>query len=241
MNLGIALFCTGKYIMFLDNYIKTCEQNYLPNTTKKYFIFTDGEFTVDSQVDYEHIYIKKIGWPLDTLKRYAILNQHKDKFIDMDYISVTNANVIFPETVLEHEVLPTEDGGWMSTIAHPWWFNKTDNTQFPFERNPASTAYVKPGEGEMYYQACFIIGRKDKFFELAKFVEEQSEIDLLKNLIAIYWDESYINKYWISNPPTKLSPAYCHPDPEIYNIGLSPKIVQLEKGRFGGHTYLREG
>lgn len=240
MNLGIALFCTGKYVMFLDQYIKTCEENYLPNTNKKYYIFTDSEVKLENNINYEHIFQEKLGWPLDTLKRYEIINKYKDRFSDMDYISVTNANVIFPVKVYEDEVLPTAEGGWMSTIAHPWWYDKTDNTQYPFERNPVSTAYVAPGEGQMYYQACFIVGRNQEFFKLASFVEEQSNIDMEKNFIAIYWDESYINRYWVNNPPTKLSPAYCHPDPEVYNIGLTPKIIQLEKGRYGGHGYLRE-
>jgi hypothetical protein len=238
MKLGIALFCTGKYRMFLDEYVKSCEKYFLPTVKKTYFIFTDDAVLFDN-VSYEHIPLKKIGWPLDTLKRYAIINQYENLFNEMDYILVTNVNMIFADTVEEQEIFPTENDNWLASVDHPNHYDKTDYINFPYEKNPASTAYVPPEDRGKYLQACFVLGRKKEFFELAKYVEEQSEIDLQNSFIAIYWDESYINKYWVNVPPRILSPAYSLPDPRAYNFPFPPKIIQLEKGLHGGHDFLR--
>ena len=84
MKIGFALFCTGKYRMFLDGYIKTCEEKFLKNSHKKYFIFTDEEVVLDEGIDYQWIPLQKMGWPYDTLRRYATINKHKEIFNDMD-------------------------------------------------------------------------------------------------------------------------------------------------------------
>ena len=131
----------------------------------------------------------------------------------------------------------SSDLNWLASVDHPNHFDKTDYHNFPYEGNPASTAYVAPEDRKKYLQACFVLGRKKEFFELSKFVEEQSEIDLQNNLIGVFWDESYVNKYWLNITPKILSPAYAYP--ELYNIPFSKKIVQLEKGLYGGHSYLR--
>ncbi len=238
MKIGFALFCTGKYRMFLDGYIKTCEEKFLKNSHKKYFIFTDEEVVLDEGIDYQWIPLQKMGWPYDTLRRYAMINKHKEVFNDMDYLLSTNVNMIFNEEVTEEELLPTEQDNWMASVHHPNWFDKEDATQFPYERNPISTAYVAPEESGRYLQACFIVGRREEFLKMSQYVEEQSELDIANhNFIAIYWDESYINKYWLSNPPRILSPSYAYP--ELYNIDAPKKVLQIEKGLHGGHSYLR--
>ena len=63
MKLGIIVFCTGKYRIFLDKYITTCEEKFLPNMHKTYFIFTEDTVKFDSNISYKHIPFKKLGWP----------------------------------------------------------------------------------------------------------------------------------------------------------------------------------
>jgi hypothetical protein len=186
MKVGFAIFCTGKYRMFLDKYVKTCEEKFLKNSHKKYFIFTDEEVILDGEIDYQWIPLQKMGWPYDTLRRYAVINKHKEVFDDMDYLLSTNVNMYFNEEVTEDEIIPTEEHGWMASVHHPNWFDKEDTTQFPYERNSISTAYVAPEESGRYLQACFIVGRKEEFLKMSQYVEEQSELDISNhNFIAI--------------------------------------------------------
>ena len=238
MKLGIALFCTGKYRMFLDEYVKSCEKYFLPNTQKTYFIFTDDPVSFEN-ISYRYIEQKKIGWPLDTLKRYAIINQHENLFDEMDYILVTNANFVFNELTEEHEVIPLENDNWLASVDHPMYFDKEMTTELPYERNPESSAYVAFGDEKKYLQACFVLGRKQEFFQLSRYVEFESEKDLKKNFISRFWDESYINKYWLTISPRVLPPSYCYPDPRVYSINADKKIIMLEKGLYGGHDFLR--
>ena len=49
-----------------------------------------------------------------------------------------------------------------------------------------------------------------------------------KNIIAIWHDESHINRYFIDNPPTIiLSPSYCYP--ENLKLPYKKRLLALDK------------
>jgi hypothetical protein len=236
-TIGILLFCTGKYVKFLDNYITSCEKFFLPDVKKKYFIFTDNQPELPDGISYQYIQQPKLGWPYDTLKRYEIAYDQKHIFEGIDYLIMTNANFVYNETVISEEIFPTEQENWLASIDHPNWYDKNNYSEFPYEGRVQSTAYVAPEDRRKYLQACLVLGRTQEFLQLAKYVKEQSAIDLANGIIGMYWDESYINKYWLSFPPKILPPNYSYP--ETYNIPGPKKIIMLEKGLHGGHDFLR--
>lgn len=234
---GILLFCTGKYIKFLDNYVTSCEKNFLPDVKKKYFIFTDSEVNFPETVNYQYIFQAKLGWPYDTLKRYEIVYDKKELFEGMDFLLMTNANFVYNEVVMSDEIFPNEQDNWFASIDHPNWYDKDNYRDFPYEGRQESVAYVAPEERRKYLQACLVIGRTPEFLDLAKFVKEESAKDLARGIMGMYWDESYVNKYWITKQPKVLPPNYSYP--ETYNIPGPKKIIMLEKGLHGGHDFLR--
>jgi histo-blood group ABO system transferase len=70
---------------------------------------------------------------------------------------------------------------------------------------------------------------------MAHYMQENIKADLAKNIIAIWHDESHLNRYFIDNKPTKiLSPSYCYP--ESWQLSYPKRLLALDKN----HQNMRE-
>ena len=91
------------------------------------------------------------------------------------------------------------------------------------------------GEGKMYYAGGFNGGKPEHFLKMSQTIVDNVEKDWEKGLIAVWHDESHMNRYLIDNPPTvELNPSYCYPEaarinPGGWNVPFDAKIVALEK------------
>jgi histo-blood group ABO system transferase len=96
------------------------------------------------------------------------------------------------------------------------------------ETNPISTACIYPHEKLQYFAGGFNGGDKSEYLKMSKTISQNIDKDLEKNFIAIWHDESHINRYMIDNPPTKiLDPSYCYP--ESWNLPFDKKLLALDK------------
>ena len=50
MKIAILYICTGKYNIFWKDFYTSCEKNFIPNSEKHYFVFTDAE-----NIDFEKV------------------------------------------------------------------------------------------------------------------------------------------------------------------------------------------
>lgn len=234
-TIGIVYICTGKYIQFLEDFLSTAEVNFLPNHKKEYFIFTDSQLDNPDPNKFHIISQEKLGWPYDTLNRFHIINNNIGSEINhIDYIYFCNANLIINEPIDEN-ILPNLEYN-MVGVNHPGQY-KLSNTEFTYERNPNSLAYIPLGEGKYYYQGCLFGGTKDAFLKMSKELQKNIDIDLSKDIIALWHDESHLNNYFYKFPPKTLDPSYANP--EAFYIPFEKKIIQLDKNKLGGHDFLR--
>ena len=108
-----------------------------------------------------------------------------------------------------------------------------------YDRNPNSLAFVPPGEeGENYYAGGFNGGKTECFLKMAEVIADRVNQDLEKDVIALWHDESQMNRYLIDNPPTlSLTPTYCFAEEQMGNPNYpyEPKIIALKKN----HNELR--
>lgn len=239
MKIAYLTLATGKYNIFIEGLVNSGNQNFLTEDNVDFIIFTDDKNeTLKKLKKTKIIYQEKLGFPYDTLKRYHIINKNIEMLKSYDYIFYGNVNMIFNK-VISNKILPDETQNNLVAVAHPGYYN-TKNTEYPYERNPISTAYVKYGEeNNMYYQGCFYGGKTENFLKMSEEIENNINEDLKNNIIAIWWDESHTNKYFIKYPPKALAPSYAFP--EIYpNLPFDKKIIQLDKNNHGGHSFLRE-
>ena len=237
MKIAYITTATGKYSTFIDELVNSGKLNFFPNDETDFIIFTDDETqNFKKEKNKKIVFQKQSEFPYDTLKRYHFVNSI-EHMLNYDYLFYGNVNMVFKEKI-SHNILPDETQNNLLAVAHPGYYDKK-NIEYPYERNSKSTAYIKHGEeGNMYYQGCFYGGKKEDFLKMSRELQKNIDEDLKNNIIAIWWDESHTNKYFMKFPPKALSPAYAFP--EVYpHLPFKKRILQLNKTRFGGHSFLR--
>lgn len=240
-KIGILYICTGKYDIFWKDFYLSCEKYFIKNYEKEYFVFTDAKKIYGEVEDknIHKIYQEQLPWPLGTLLRFHIFNKHKNLYDNVDYLIFMNANLLFIDKI-DDSILPIKEK--LFFVQHPGYSNKK-NLKFPYDRNKKSTAFIPYFKGKYYIAGGLNGGKTIDFLNMSKQLEENINKDFKNNIIALWHDESQVNKYIIDKDNIKiLSPQYLCPDsidgyPWLKKI--SPKIIIRDKNNYGGHDLLR--
>jgi len=229
MNIGIICLANGPYSIFINNLIESCEEKFLPKYNKEYFIITDNENSYDKKSNCTTILKPRNGWPLDCLLRPKYSYELEEITKHLDYLYFFNANIYIYSEINE-DILPDKSG--LIGVEHPYYTHR-QNQLFTYDRNEKTNAYISFGEGEIYYQACFWGGLTKNFIELSKTIDNWTDQDIQNGVEPVWLDESYLNKYFLLNPPKTLPSTYAWPEIlPIYENSLTVKIVQLEKNNY---------
>ncbi|SFH53626.1 Glycosyltransferase family 6 [Lachnospiraceae bacterium NLAE-zl-G231] len=230
LKIAILYICTGEYNVFWKDFYISFEKFFLTSYEKHYFVFTDAKkiYNEDCYKRIHKIYQKNLGWPENTLFRYEMFFSIREYLKEFDYTFFFNANVICKDVIVGEEFLPLKEG--LLVVQHPGFFD-VPNYRFPYDRNKKSSAYIPYGKGQVYVCGGINGGKTNVFLDLIKELKNRIELDYKKGIIALWHDESQINKYILEHSAYKLlSPSYCYP--EGWNIPFIPKLVVLDKNKF---------
>lgn len=229
-KIGILYICTGKYVIFWENFYKTAQEFLLKQYSKHYFVFTDS-IVINSNENITVIQKKYEGFPMDSLLRFEIFNGIKQHLVKYDYIYFFNSNMSFVAPVSE-EIFPDRFPSGLTGVIHPGHYNRNP-FWFPYERNPKSAAMIsyKPGR-KKYFAGCLFGGKTDAFLELAEKCAGKIRDDLNNEIIAVYHDESHLNQYFSDKKILELDPGFAFP--EGWDIPFSARIIILNKVLHGG-------
>lgn len=219
-KIGMVVIATNKYTQFIPPLMKSAQRFFMPGHDVRMFVFTDG--TVPPHPMITRIEQEHMPWPHTTLQRYNIFHKHREQLSEMDYLFYSDADMRFVATVGD-EILPDTDTGLVGT-EHPGFYGGRQGT---YETNPLSMAYVVPGKAKTYYAGGFNGGTSQAFLKMAEYIAGNVTTDLNNDIIAIWHDESHMNRYFIDHPPKTLSPSYCYP--ESWNIPFEKKLLALDK------------
>jgi hypothetical protein len=226
MKIAFLTIATNKYNIFADILSKSLDK-YCKLLNFDLFVFGNSELSYKPLNFNIHThYITHTPHPVGTLLRYNYYLEKKNELEQYDYLYHIDCDMQLVSNVGD-EIL----GDRVCTL-HPGWFLRHDIESFEYDRNPTCKAFVdvkdprvKPG---CMYQNCFKGGNSHEFIKMASSIRNDCEIDLRNNIVARWHDESYMNKYMLDNPPTKLlSPGYAYP--EKWNLQVEKKIVHLDK------------
>ena len=172
-----------------------------------------------SQIEHE-------DWPIPTLKRYNYFVKEKDFISQFDYCYYLDVDMGIIDKVGD-EVL----GDLVATM-HPYQ-SFYPKEQRSYDRNPKSLACVPAGEeGEKYYAGGFNGGSTKEFLKMSEVIADRVTKDLENGVIALWHDESHMNRYLIDNPPSlSLTPTYCFAEEQMNNASYpyDAKIIALKK------------
>lgn len=234
MKIAILYICTGKYDIFWKDFYLSSEKYFFKNEQKHYFVFTDSNNIYDSDSEnVEVIYQENLSWPGNTLFRFKMFKRIEEKLKNYDYIFFLNGNALFLQAV-DKEILPEDDR--IIVVQHPGFFDKK-REEFTYDNNPKSLAYIAPNEGEVYVCGGFNGGTSSAYLEMINELNDNIDKDYENNIIALWHDESHINKY-ILNHKYKLLPAsYMAFDEK--EMPFEKKVIVRDKEKYGGHEFLR--
>ena len=232
MKVAITFIGTNKYLDFLPKYYENVEKYFLPNTEKTIFAFTDGELN-DTPDNLKVYHQEHLEWPFITLKRFEIINKAREEIEKHDWLVFIDGDALPVTTITEEEFFKDKP---LFGVHHPCHFlGMEPHTQAPgaYDQNPNSEAYVDTSKGlpEVYYQGCFWGGKVPNVCAMIDELEARVNRDLEKNVVALWHDESQINKYFLERLDMvhTYGPEYAFPEVFKDYCQFSPKIVHLAK------------
>ena len=233
MKVAIIFIGTSKYINFLPKFYENIEKYFLPNSQKTFLVFTDGELE-DPPENIIPYYQEHLEWPYITLTRFEIINKAKDEISKNDLMVFLDADTLVVDTVNENEFI--SDNHDLFGVHHPCHhlgMPPHDKSPGAFETNSLSLAYVntKKESSSVYYQGCLWGGKVPTVFKMIDELQDRVNRDLEKNVIAVWHDESHINRYFIDHPDMiyTLGPEYAYPEVFSEYCNFEPKIIHLAK------------
>ncbi len=217
MKIGLLLIATGKYDRFVAPLIESARKFFLTNHEITFFLFTDSD-KFNNEKDVIVTPKKHTKYPGPTLTRYNTFISNKEKLLKMDYLFYCDIDMLFVDVVGD-EILSERVG----TI-HPGYVGKRGTP----ETRPESLAYIPPDQNMIYYAGGFNGGTSESFLKMCEILDTNIKKDLENKIIAIWFDESHLNKYFVDNPPTNsLSPSYCYP--ESWGLPYKKRLLALDK------------
>ena len=241
MNIGVLYIATGRYITFWEVFFKSAEKYFITEATKHYFVFTDTQNPIKGEDTkrVKRIYQQKLGWPYDTLMRFDIFLKAEKELEQMDYIFFFNANIKFIGNIEVQEFLPIKEN--LLGVRHPIILD--NRNMFTYDRTPHSLAYMKEGEGYHYFMGSLNGGKTKNYLALIHTLAKNTKKDLENNIIALWHDESHLNRYFYDHKDeVRILPiGYMESEKRKYENIENTKIILQDKGhyRFGGHKWLR--
>ena len=231
MKVAITFIGTNRYLDFLPKYYEHIEKYFLPNTEKVFLIFTDGELNeLPNNIKVYHQ--EHLEWPYITLKRFEILNKAREEIEHCDWLVFLDADTRVVDTVTEEEFF--SDKPYFG-VHHPCHALKMQpHTEYPgaFETNTNSRAGVtEEDDTSMYYQGCLWGGRVPEVMDMIEELDSRVEEDLSNDVIAVWHDESQLNKFYseVKEDVHLLGPEYAYPEVFKDYCNFDPKIVHLAK------------
>lgn len=249
LHAGLLIVATGRYAAYVGPLLEDCRQHFLKAHQRTVFVFSDSKPVAQDGLNVVHIPTAHEPWPMPTLKRNHFFCGAEAElartdvlyYLDADTRIVAELNdTLLPDP--EHDLVAVRHPGFcgrylgdsyaaraLRKLGLPWprrhWLDEPKRGSY--ETNPKSTAYVAPHEGKVYFMGGFYGGRTQAFLRMAHTLRDNIDRDLTQGLIAVWHDESHLNRYLIDQAPKQLSPSYGYP--ESWDLPFEPRILLLDK------------
>jgi len=239
MKVAVIFIGTEKYLNFLPAWYEGCEQFLLPNVDKKYIIFTDGEIpeSPDNAIVYHQEHLE---WPFITLYRFKMIQKCFDDIQDCDWLLFLDADMRVVDTVNTEDLI--DETKKYIGVHHPCHYLKMqphDELPGSFDVTPLSKACVAESDDlSVYVQGCLWGGKLPYVMDMITELDQRIDDDYKNNIIAMWHDESHLNKFYIENRKDVFvaSPSLAYPEIFAKACTFEPKIVHLSKDNSKYHV-----
>jgi FkbM family methyltransferase len=217
-NIAVIFIGLGKYSLFYDRFYESIQENFLPDTKKQFFIFSDEDFLVRGRVaDYsdDETFIKTgtFNSARDIkLHKFHFIKSAWDKIKEYEYVVYFDADNLVRQPIKEEDFFNHNKA--LVGVVHPW--GSIRDSKEKFESNPLSGAFIEEDKiNILYHQSCFWGGTTSKIEEMVNECYDSLEKDIEtghKNKDKIC-DEVHVNRYFALNEENlhSLGKEYANP------------------------------
>lgn len=206
-TINVLVLASGeRHSAFAKKMIASVEKYFCVGISKKFIIFTDNPKLF---IGFNQSTIVKIDYlpkPLITLMRFHYFLRVKDLIGDNDLVYYIDSDMEIVKNINIKEIKPDEENQYV-VVQHPWAVS--EENQWILCQNKESTAFVQ--NVKTYYQGCFYGAQKKDFYKLVEECNYNINKDLDNRLIAVWHDESHLNKYLHSKNVKTLDYSYAMP------------------------------
>lgn len=247
LTLGIMTIATNVYIDYWEDMVVSLESNLFEGQTCVAHVFTE-------QVDRAKVFAKKLTkvlvevheipgyrWPDATIRRYEVFSKFSNS-INQDVVMHLDADMIILENVFNDLVAAVKEKD-VALVAHPGFWNRkltplarlksiltrSKTINGSWETRPESEAFVDSDTRKPYVCGGIWLGKNQAIFDLVKKLAKSVEIDRAKSIMAVWHDESHLNKWASKNDFELLTPEFCFVSEYKHLEGLKPKVLAVTK------------
>ena len=196
----LHLIATGKYDRYIPDIMESAKKYFFNLEDLNFILYTDSEFFLNQKnKDTVSFKISHELWPYPTLKRFHYFELSLDLIEKSDYSFYVDVDSLFRKKISLKELDLENFSGSIANL-HPGFYGDPGTP----ERNQNSTAYIPYGSTSSYYCGGFFGGDSKTFIHMIKTIKNRIDQDLEREIIAIWHDESHLNKYFLDYPPQKI-------------------------------------
>ena len=259
MKLSIVTVATGKYLKYWIKLAESVCKYSGYDVNLNYHIFTDrvNEAMDFADTNNLNIVVHKIDsqdWLSGTLMRY----KHYRKYFELitgDVILHLDADMIVVDNFIDdlfHTI--TNNSDRINLIYHPgFWRQKKFYLPYLFnhetyrreiivlwkymlgkslgswETRFDSSAYTPEDLQNAYFCGAVWFGKREVVYKFISEVDELIIEDQKNGIIAVWHDESYLNKWAANNMHSGITPKYCFLLGKAHLSKVKPLIVAVDK------------
>lgn len=235
MKIGILLLATHKYKQFVQSLLDDIKKHFLIDYEIEVYLFIDDidyQCEGNERVKVIKELIPSYRFPTISLYRYKIFTSRE--YPECSHLFYLDIDMSVCDTIGD-EILYNG----IVVVRHPGFHANNGGS---WETNKKSTAYTFEENRTMYAAGGFNGGERDRFYMAMKQMKRNIDEDEKNGVLAIWHDESHLNKYISELKSFKvLTPTYCMVEQKNLRIEwgineLPVKIIALSKD----HKTIRE-
>ena len=205
-KIAIAFIGTGKYADFFPRWKEAVDAYFLNDCQKTIYAFSDQvDKPYFNSPDVRLAGIPSVVWPEATLYRYKfldiVMNAADSNFLEeFEYVFYIDSDLYAVDDIRFNDIIKPEKA--LVGVHHPG--NARDPNWDTLERRNISLAYVdRPlqafGPAAVYHQGCLWGGTCEAVGKMAKVLNERIDDDYKRKVMAVWYDESHMNRYFLEN------------------------------------------
>jgi hypothetical protein len=256
-SIGVMTVATNLYLDYWKDLVTSAESVSLKSDLVKFFVFTDSSKSVQDfarglrNVEVYAIEIPPYRWPEATLLRYKVFLENFEK-LDVDILIHLDADMTINANPWRRIRKDLERVN-VCLVRHPgFWRPRLFARMVVYLRNPSllaadikqkilvgglgawedeveSEAFVPRMHRRKYFCGGVWFGRRENIHALLSELSTATENDLNKGIVAVWHDESHLNRWAGQNTFGEECPEMCFDETYSQLQGLSPVITAVRK------------